>query len=293
MRPSFKTPCFSSTPRGILLGLKAYRFSFNGKENDNEVEGHQDYGMRVYDMRLAMFKSVDPLAKEYPYYSTYQFSGNSPIQYIDLDGAEPAKPKGDGFIQESRDGAFAGRNMNENPVQITMNKNQLKIGVVKPYEPNVFETFKEKVLTIKSTDGVITKSSKVAGNILYGTANNTVIYGSNLLGFDPVNLEGHTVSRGNELTEAGMDVIMNFVPAERIVGTLGSKSLNYSEYVGSKIENLLQEKLSVEVKRARYQKDNFIYDNFENLKKKGIPTMETVKDGADASKDVDKGKENK
>jgi hypothetical protein len=39
----------------------SYRFSFNRKMDDKEVEGQQDYGMRIYDKRLARFKSVDPL----------------------------------------------------------------------------------------------------------------------------------------------------------------------------------------------------------------------------------------
>jgi len=35
--------------------------------------------------------SVDPLASSYAYYSPYQFAGNSPVLYIDLDGLERAK----------------------------------------------------------------------------------------------------------------------------------------------------------------------------------------------------------
>jgi RHS repeat-associated protein len=65
-----------------------YRYGFNGKENDPEVEGQQDYGFRIYDTRLARFKSVDPLTKDYPWYTPYQFAGNSPIWAIDLDGLE-------------------------------------------------------------------------------------------------------------------------------------------------------------------------------------------------------------
>ena len=68
-----------------------YRYGFNGKENDNEVKGdgnQQDYGMRVYDGRIGKFLSVDPLSKKFPYYTPYQFSGNSPISNIDLDGLE-------------------------------------------------------------------------------------------------------------------------------------------------------------------------------------------------------------
>jgi RHS repeat-associated protein len=67
-----------------------YRYGFNGKENDKDItNGAQDYGMRVYDSRLGKFLSVDPLSKEYPYYSPYHFAGNSPIKYLDLDGGEP------------------------------------------------------------------------------------------------------------------------------------------------------------------------------------------------------------
>lgn len=77
-----------------------YRYGFNGKENDNEVKGEgnqQDYGFRIYDTRLVRFLSVDPLKKKYPYYSPYQFAGNNPIKYIDLDGLEPANnPKAPG-----------------------------------------------------------------------------------------------------------------------------------------------------------------------------------------------------
>lgn len=68
-----------------------YRFGFNGKENDNEVKGtgnQQDYGMRIYDPRLGRFLSVDPLTKDYPWYTPYQFAGNKPIMATDLDGLE-------------------------------------------------------------------------------------------------------------------------------------------------------------------------------------------------------------
>jgi RHS repeat-associated protein len=79
-------------------GVKAHRFGFNGKENDNEIKGtgnQQDYGMRIYDPRLGRFLSVDPLTKDYPWYSPYQFAGNSPIKFIDLDGLEPEKNPAD------------------------------------------------------------------------------------------------------------------------------------------------------------------------------------------------------
>ena len=69
----------------------SYRYGFNGKENDNEVKGEgnqQDYGMRIYDGRLGRFLSVDPITKNYPMLTPYQFASNTPIQAIDLDGLE-------------------------------------------------------------------------------------------------------------------------------------------------------------------------------------------------------------
>lgn len=68
-----------------------YRYGFNGKENDNELKGagnQQDYGMRIYDPRVARFLSVDPIAKEYSELTPYQFASNRPIDGIDLDGLE-------------------------------------------------------------------------------------------------------------------------------------------------------------------------------------------------------------
>jgi RHS repeat-associated protein len=76
---------------GRKFSLGDYRYGFNRKENDNEVkgEGNQlDYGMRIYDPRVARFLSVDPISKSYPMLTPYQFASNTPIQAIDLDGLE-------------------------------------------------------------------------------------------------------------------------------------------------------------------------------------------------------------
>jgi RHS repeat-associated protein len=68
-----------------------YRYGFNGKEKDDEVVGNgneYDYGARIYNPRLGRFLSTDPLSHKFPYWSPYQFAGNTPIQAIDLDGRE-------------------------------------------------------------------------------------------------------------------------------------------------------------------------------------------------------------
>ena len=44
--------------------------------------------MRIYDPRIGKFLSVDPLVKDYSELSPYQFSSNTPIAAIDLDGEE-------------------------------------------------------------------------------------------------------------------------------------------------------------------------------------------------------------
>jgi len=85
-------------PFGMLLAGRfwevgsGYRYGFNGKENTNEVyyfNNFQDYGFRSYDVRLGRFISVDPLTKNYPLWTPYQFAGNVPIKFVDLDGGEP------------------------------------------------------------------------------------------------------------------------------------------------------------------------------------------------------------
>lgn len=83
---------FGSLLPGRNYSSDSYRFGFNGKENDNEVFGShgtfQDYGFRMYDTRLSRFISVDPLSRQYPFYSPYQFAGNKPTIAIDVDGLE-------------------------------------------------------------------------------------------------------------------------------------------------------------------------------------------------------------
>ncbi|MBX3256096.1 MAG: RHS repeat-associated core domain-containing protein [Chitinophagaceae bacterium] len=87
------------SPFGMTLPGRAYnnhwqkyRYGFNGKESDSEVNGpynELDYGNRVYEPRLGRFLSVDPITHYYPFYSPYHYAGNNPIYAVDLDGLEP------------------------------------------------------------------------------------------------------------------------------------------------------------------------------------------------------------
>ncbi|MGD1918138.1 MAG: RHS repeat domain-containing protein [Pleurocapsa sp.] len=77
---------------GRMMSSEDYRRGGNGKEADRNKEWgggvHYDYGFRIYDPGIGKFLSVDPLAASYPYYTPYQFAGNSVIENIDLDGLE-------------------------------------------------------------------------------------------------------------------------------------------------------------------------------------------------------------
>ena len=72
----------------------AYSFGFNGMEKDDEINGvtgsFLNFKYRGYDSRVVRFWSVDPLAKDYPELSTYQFAGLTPIWAKELEGLEPA-----------------------------------------------------------------------------------------------------------------------------------------------------------------------------------------------------------
>jgi RHS repeat-associated protein len=84
---------FGAPLKGRTFNGSGSRYGFNGKENDNEVEGSgnwQDYGMRLYSPRLGRFPSVDPLTNKFAFYTPYQYAGNKPIWAVDLDGEEPS-----------------------------------------------------------------------------------------------------------------------------------------------------------------------------------------------------------
>lgn len=75
-----------------------YRFGFNGQEKDNEAKGignSLNFKYRMHDSRIGRFMSIDPLTSKYPYYSSYQFAGNTPIWARELEGLEPIVNSGE------------------------------------------------------------------------------------------------------------------------------------------------------------------------------------------------------
>lgn len=81
--------------RKYTAASSSYRYGFNWKELDKEASSTTtyDYGFRIYSPALGRFLSVDPLQNNYPYYTPYQFAGNTPLQALDVDGKEPTRPK--------------------------------------------------------------------------------------------------------------------------------------------------------------------------------------------------------
>jgi RHS repeat-associated protein len=82
---------FGAPMPGRSWQASEYRFAFNGKENDKEINGtgnEYDFGARIYDCRLGRFMSIDPLTKEFAALTPYQCASNCPIWFIDYDGLE-------------------------------------------------------------------------------------------------------------------------------------------------------------------------------------------------------------
>jgi len=67
-----------------------YRYGFQGQEMDNEIKGRGNsinYKYRMHDPRIGRFFAVDPLAKKYPWNSSYAFSENRVIDGREVAGA--------------------------------------------------------------------------------------------------------------------------------------------------------------------------------------------------------------
>jgi len=84
----FGTTAYSATLSSLSVSAKRYRSC--GKERDEE-SGLYYYGARYYASWLGRFVSVDALKDKYPQWSSYQYTGNNPVTFYDLDGNEPAE----------------------------------------------------------------------------------------------------------------------------------------------------------------------------------------------------------
>jgi RHS repeat-associated protein len=80
---------FGAPIAGRGYSSEAYRFGFNGKEVDGEVNGEGnsiDFGARMLDTRLGRWLSVDPMKKGFPFESPFIFVSNNSLVYNDPTG---------------------------------------------------------------------------------------------------------------------------------------------------------------------------------------------------------------
>jgi RHS repeat-associated protein len=98
-----------------------YRYGFQGQEKDDEVKGIGNsisFAHRIFDPRLGRFLSLDPLTKEYPWYSPYHFAGNTPIQAIDMEGLEPKSVVGEAYNVKTKVGVYTYYRLNEAAITV-------------------------------------------------------------------------------------------------------------------------------------------------------------------------------
>lgn len=73
-------------------------WKFTGHELDKET-GMYYAGARYYNPKWSIWLSVDPLAREFPGWSPYNYTLQNPVRYVDPDGRAPIDPRIINFIQ--------------------------------------------------------------------------------------------------------------------------------------------------------------------------------------------------
>jgi len=82
-------PFGSSINTRIYSAGSGFRFGFNGKEKQGEIDiDDYDFGARIYDGRLGRFSTIDPHYYKYPKNQPFQFAGNYPLIASDFEGKD-------------------------------------------------------------------------------------------------------------------------------------------------------------------------------------------------------------
>ena len=87
----------------------SYRYGFQGQEKDDELKGEGNslnYTFRMHDPRVGRFFATDPLENDYPWYSPYQFGGNSTLMSVELEGLEESKTANENKKKKKELGIF-------------------------------------------------------------------------------------------------------------------------------------------------------------------------------------------
>ena len=87
----------------------SYRYGFQGQEKDDELKGEGNslnYTFRMHDPRVGRFFATDPLESDYPWYSPYQFGGNSTLMSVELEGLEESQTANENQNAKEEPGIF-------------------------------------------------------------------------------------------------------------------------------------------------------------------------------------------
>ena len=168
-------------------------FRFNAKELDEET-GNYYYGARYYNPKWSIWLSVDPLAELMPEWSSYAYTFNNPVNYVDPTGMIPwpisrhyqnaNRVIVSGFYRNSNSAKHGGVDI----AHLSKVKGQISGGEVKATHGGV--------VTISQ------KNNKTAGNwvvITNGTIRTRYLHMENT----PLVEEGKTVKEGDVLGHVG------------------------------------------------------------------------------------------
>lgn len=119
-----------------------------------------DFRFRMYDSRLGRFMSVDPLAKSFPWNSTYAFAENDVIRAIDLEGKEKLIVIGGADLQ----GTGVAKTTIQTAADMKAFSDKLGLG----YDVKVFNTGPTNPSFMQAFDYVTKNYKKGEPIILYG-----------------------------------------------------------------------------------------------------------------------------
>lgn len=88
---------FGLTQKGynIVINGVDNKFQYNGKEVQNELSLNMyDFGARNYDPVLGRWMNIDPLAEKFTTLSTYNYTMNNPVYFLDPDGKDIVNSSG-------------------------------------------------------------------------------------------------------------------------------------------------------------------------------------------------------